>query len=370
MAAEISKPDFSFQWASGGAIVAPSDVKIQTGWTAEVPPFQWENFAQNRQDNAILHLFQKGISEWDVGSNYYFTTSGVRSYVQGSDGGIYVAVQDSVGQDPISSPTYWKSAFITDTTLNSALLASSPNVASASGVAASISSAVATTTFTLGSAIVGVGIGGASYRLTSLSKAIDLGTTGVGGMDTGAPPANGFVAVYLIYNPSTALSATNPALLAQNASSGVVGDVYGGVNMPSGYTASALISVLRTASSQFAAGQYQIGRKVYLAPVQVLSGVLNTPTFTLLSLAAAVPFNAKLASLSMQAQSTAAGLAVFQIASNSVGVGARQVSGQSVTQIGAPATDVALITPQTVYRINTVSAGTTAFQSFVTDYTF
>lgn len=113
MAAEISKPDFSFQWASGGAIVAPSDVKIQTGWTAEVPPFQWENFAQNRQDNAILHLFQKGISEWDAASNYYFTTSGVRSYVQGSDGVIYVAVADSIGQNPTTdvSDTYWKVAF-------------------------------------------------------------------------------------------------------------------------------------------------------------------------------------------------------------------------------------------------------------------
>lgn len=117
MAAEISKPDFSYQWASGGSIVAPSNVKVQTGWTAEVPPFQWENYLQNRQDNAILHLFQKGISEWDAASNYYFTTSGVRSYVQGSDGVIYVAVQDSLGQNPTTdaTDTYWKVAFIDGT---------------------------------------------------------------------------------------------------------------------------------------------------------------------------------------------------------------------------------------------------------------
>lgn len=118
MAAEISKPDFSYQWSSGGAIVAPSNVKIQTGWTAEVPPFQWENFLQNRQDNAILHLFQKGISEWDALSNYYFTTSGVRSYVQGSDGIIYAAVSDSIGQDPTTdlTDTYWKVAFADNST--------------------------------------------------------------------------------------------------------------------------------------------------------------------------------------------------------------------------------------------------------------
>lgn len=113
MAAEVSKPDFSYQWSSGGAIVAPSNLKIQTGWTAEVPPFQWENWLQNRQDNAILHLFQKGISEWDASSNYYFTTGGVRSYVQGSNGSIYVAVADSIGQNPITDTlnTYWKLAF-------------------------------------------------------------------------------------------------------------------------------------------------------------------------------------------------------------------------------------------------------------------
>lgn len=113
MVAEVTKPDFSYVWSSGGANVLPSNIKIQTGWTAEVPPFQWENALQNRQDNAIVHLFQKGISEWDAASNYYFTTSGTRSYVQGSDGQIYVAVQDSVGQNPTTDTTntYWKLAF-------------------------------------------------------------------------------------------------------------------------------------------------------------------------------------------------------------------------------------------------------------------
>ena len=113
MAAEVNKPNFQYVWASGGSKVAPSDVKVQTGWTAEVPPFQWENWSQNRQDDAILHLFQKGISEWDSLSNYYFTASGVRSYVQGSDGQIYVALQDSLNQNPVSAPTYWAVAFPT-----------------------------------------------------------------------------------------------------------------------------------------------------------------------------------------------------------------------------------------------------------------
>ena len=49
----ITKPDMEFIWASGGAIVEPSDVKKQTGWTPEVPPHQWENWIQNRQDNYL-----------------------------------------------------------------------------------------------------------------------------------------------------------------------------------------------------------------------------------------------------------------------------------------------------------------------------
>lgn len=110
---EISKPDYSTLWSSGGSLVAPSNVKIQTGWTAEVPPFQWENFVQNRQDQAISHILQKGISVWSATGEYWFTTSGERSYVQGGDGNIYVAVADSINQNPVTDTTntYWKNAF-------------------------------------------------------------------------------------------------------------------------------------------------------------------------------------------------------------------------------------------------------------------
>lgn len=107
---EITKPDYTYLWSSGGSVVAPSNTKVQTGWTAEVPPFQWENWSQNRQDRAISHILQKGISVWSSTGEYYFTASGERSYVQGSDGNIYVAVQDSVGQNPVTDATnlYWR----------------------------------------------------------------------------------------------------------------------------------------------------------------------------------------------------------------------------------------------------------------------
>lgn len=110
---EISRPDFTYQWSSGGAIVAPSNAKIQTGWTAEVPPFQWENWSQNRQDNALVHIFQKGISVWSSTQDYYFTASAPKAFVQGSDGLIYEAVQSSTNQNPTTDTTnsYWRQAF-------------------------------------------------------------------------------------------------------------------------------------------------------------------------------------------------------------------------------------------------------------------
>ncbi|WP_391558332.1 hypothetical protein [Robertmurraya sp.] len=282
MANEVSKPDFSFQWASGGAIVAPSDVKIQTGWTAEVPPFQWENFVQNRQDNAILHLFQKGISEWDAASNYYFTTSGVRSYVQGSDGNIYVAVADSLNQNPTTdaTQTYWTRAF-TSTHPTSTVSLNTKITLAAAAVSATV---------TADEVIVSTALGGSTYKLASFSKVIAVNTVGAGGMDTGTAPVSGYVALYAIYNPITAVS----ALLATNASSVTATAIYSGANMPAGYTASALLSVWPTnASSQLVAGYQQDKSFSYNTIVDILTTNAIAASTTTLAASQALPRNAK-----------------------------------------------------------------------------
>ena len=112
----ITKPDMEFIWASGGAIVEPSDVKKQTGWTPEVPPHQWENWIQNRQDNYLAHINQRGIPEWDGNTEY---EAGGLSYAQGSDGKIYKSVAASGPASVVSNPTtdgsdtYWTVAFLT-----------------------------------------------------------------------------------------------------------------------------------------------------------------------------------------------------------------------------------------------------------------
>lgn len=114
---EILKPNFNNGlWASGGAIVAPSNTKIATGWTAEVPPFQWENYTQNRQDQGIAHILQHGISVWDALTEY----QGNKSYVTGSDGVIYRSVQTNTNQNPVTDTahTYWEKSFQKGSLLN------------------------------------------------------------------------------------------------------------------------------------------------------------------------------------------------------------------------------------------------------------
>jgi len=109
-----TKPDYTYKWASDGDKIAPSDAKIQTGWSPEIPPYQWENWIQNRQDEMLAHINERGIPEWDNRTNY---VGGGKSYVQGSDGKVYKSVAASGPASVVSNPTtdvgdtYWTVAF-------------------------------------------------------------------------------------------------------------------------------------------------------------------------------------------------------------------------------------------------------------------
>jgi hypothetical protein len=107
----ISKPNkLNLLWASGGDILDPGDTKYQTGWGVEVPPRQWENYIQNKQDQAIAHINQHGIAVWDAETEYQADTS----YTQGATNGtIYRAKVTHSGQNPELDAlnTYWDIAF-------------------------------------------------------------------------------------------------------------------------------------------------------------------------------------------------------------------------------------------------------------------
>ncbi|WP_212669264.1 hypothetical protein [Yersinia intermedia] len=207
----------------------------------------------------------------------------------------------------------------------------------------SVTAASATATFTADELIVGVALGGLQYRLGSFSKTINLATTGAGGMDTGAAPASGYVALYAIYNPTTAAS----ALLAVNATAAIAPMVYGGANMPAGYTASALVSVWRTSSSIFVRG-FQRDRNLSLDLVSVLSTSGGAATLQTLNISAAAPLNAKSISIGGNTTTSGSSALFLNIYGSSYGVALTSLATTS-TGITLTLPSVQLDTPQTVY---------------------
>lgn len=108
---EILKPSkMNVLWASGGDILDPGDTKYATGWSVEIPPRQWENFVQNKQDSFNAHVNQHGVPTWDAETEYQAN----KSYVQGkTNGTIYRCILTHTNQDPELdvTNTYWIIAF-------------------------------------------------------------------------------------------------------------------------------------------------------------------------------------------------------------------------------------------------------------------
>ena len=100
-------------WAALGDVETPTDVKMETGWVAEVPKAQVENWVQNRQDAFNAHVNERGIAEWDATTDYIAN----KSYVQDSSGTVYRAVQNTGPSTVVQNPTldgtntYWTVAF-------------------------------------------------------------------------------------------------------------------------------------------------------------------------------------------------------------------------------------------------------------------
>src|SRR3990172_6494920 len=107
---EILKPaNLSLTWGSAGDILNPGDSKYASGWAVEIPARQWFNYLDNRQDEAIAHINQRGVAQWDAQTEY----QGTKSYAQGTTGTIYRSKQTSINQDPDADvgEVYWEIAF-------------------------------------------------------------------------------------------------------------------------------------------------------------------------------------------------------------------------------------------------------------------
>lgn len=241
-------------------------------------------------------------------------------------------------------------------------------IGDARNVSMIVAAASATATLTADEVVVQTTLGGKSHKLSSFSQSINLATTGAGGMDTGSAPINGYVALYAIYNPTTG----STALLARDTTSIVATEVYGGANMPAGYTESALVSVWPTnASSQFVIGD-QTDRSVGIVEKSVLSTSVQQASPASLSISSAVPPNAKTVNLTGRIASTAISANVLNVYATSV---ATSRSGL-VTSIAGGTSDIygpmttKIKTAQTIYYVATATAGTMTAALAVNNYTF
>ncbi|MGA4275564.1 hypothetical protein ACI2VH_02995 [Ralstonia nicotianae] len=229
----------------------------------------------------------------------------------------------------------------------------------------SVATASASATLTADEIIVETALGGIRYCLSGFNKTINLATTGAGGMDTGTAPTNGYVALYAIYNPSTSTS----ALLAANATAGSVPNFYGGT-LPSGYTASALVSVWPTnGSGQFVVG-IQADRTVGLAPTLQLNTSTQQTSLTALTVTTGVPPNAKAAYGEVSIQTTSSSAMACSVASSPNNLMESNIANQNAVQIRTVFQRTLLVTPQTLYYIATVGSGTMTFQLWTTGYDF
>lgn len=258
--------------------------------------------------------------------------------------------------------------------LTAAIGASSPGVVGATrNLSMSVTAASATATLTADEIIVETALGGLRYCLPSFSKTINLATTGAGGMDTGTAPASGFVALYAIYNPTSGAS----TLLATNATSAVAPNVYGGANMPSGYTASALASVWPTNSSgQFAVG-LQRDRHIAIGVINALTTTTQQPSYTSLSLSSVVPKNAISVDgvYTIAISGSGSSQLAMAVSGASIGLGQQtfvaNVTWASGQGYAGSFRAMTILSAQTMYYSATLSAGTAGnIQISVTGYDF
>lgn len=315
--------------------------------------------------NGILNFLSAAVRWSQAGGSYPFDSAfaaAVGGYPKGArvlsaDGtGAWRSISDNNTTDPDEGGAGWVAA------------ASVGLVGNASNLRCSLTSAAASATFTADEVIVGTAMGGQGYRLSNFNKTLNLATTGAGGMDAGAAPASGYVAVYAIYNPTTGVS----SVLARNATAAAQSTIYGGANMPAGYTASALISVWPTnASGQMVPGLQQ-GRQVSLEVQGVLSSATQRPTATSLSISGAVPLNAKTVSGYMSLSASVAGSGSVSVLSSAT-VGTQLFSPQMSTAAVAytsPFNGLQIGTAQTIFYTATVTTGTMSAYIGVNGYSF
>lgn len=243
-------------------------------------------------------------------------------------------------------------------------------VGAARNASMNVTAASSTATFTADELVVESALGGLRYCLANFNAPINLASTGVGGMDTGSAPTSGFVGIYAIYNPTSGAK----GLLGVNATLAKVPEVYAGVNMPVGYTTSALISVWGTDSTGKLLPGAQRDRSIGFAPRAILITSAQTgiswSSFNIAGISvAAVPRNARrVKGTTIINGSTAATMAMYVAADSNGMDSGGGTYGPNVQ--GGGNFDSIIATEQTLFYQASIGAGTPGFSAAATRYDF
>lgn len=212
-------------------------------------------------------------------------------------------------------------------------------------------------------------LGGVPYKFKNVSLSNNISTGGViNGFDTGTAPANGFAAVYWMYNPTTGVLGT----LSTNATSVKAPEIYAGGAAPSGFTVSALAAVLPLGTVNATYAPFVLtDRKVDFLITTILSsssfiGVGTARTST------AIPLNARFVGGANNVGSTATSVIQQNLGPASTAALGLQVNITTVqagTTLGIPF-KCAISTPQTIYQTTANSAGTPSFSISINTYEF
>lgn len=306
-----------------------------------------------------LSGFQSGVAQ-SAQLNKAWRQSSIMAAVIGQ------FIADITGKDVIDDGT--TATILAD--LKAAVSAQSVGIVGAARNARmSVPTASATATFTADEVLV-ESASGSTYRLANFNKTVNLATIGAGGMNTGQAPASGYVALYAIYNPTTGAS----ALLAKDATAAALQtEVFSGSGMPSGYTASALVSVVRTNASRQFGGFFQVDRFIGFAGVGVFGTVSGGGNaFNPQSISGAVPYNAKSYAGYANCNTTGASAINLAVASTAEGYANQTANMNGATNGGHITwTGVPLSVPQTAFfYYNATGATAQNYNFYISGYTF
>lgn len=240
-------------------------------------------------------------------------------------------------------------------------------IGTAINAAATVTTASQSLQFFSDQVVAGITLGGPARLITSYSQIVNIATTGAGGYDTGTPPANGFIAVYVIFGNS------GTSILACNASTTSNGTVYSGANMPAGYAYSCIIGIWPTnGSAQFIVGSMR-GRKINYAKQTISTALAAQSSLSAVSISGSVPPSA----ISWSGYGGGnPGNASLIVAGDGAGTGEQiaiilSAGGGSSTYegvgFGGNFTDVTIISPQITFYATDSS---TAQALYITGYMF